>query len=162
MKLAVRIILILLLAGVVSACGSGSVSTISDGPDAVRSAVVQWFTAIHEENVGAICSLTEGVSGGNTVERTCAAYYRSSYFTPAQQESFDGGWPVPRLLDAAHQLTLKNVMMNGTRATLTMPPSSLGQYNTSAIDLVYLNGSWKILEYGVAGGYRLPCRGSFC
>jgi hypothetical protein len=153
-----RIILALLLAVTVSGCGS-AMTTPDDQGAAVRNAVVQWFTAIREENVGAVCALTEGVSGGNAVRHTCADYYRSQYFTPAEQGSFDGGWSVSKLIAAAQQLPLKDITVNGTHATLTMPPTSLGQYNTSEIDLVYIKGSWKVVEYGVAGNYTLPCSG---
>jgi hypothetical protein len=155
-----RIILAAALVVMASGCGS-AMATPDDQGAPVRNAVVRWFTAIREENVGAVCALTEGVSGGNAVRHTCADYYRSQYFTPAGQGSFDGGWSVSKLIAAAQQLPLKDVTVNGTRATLTMPPTSLGQYNTSEIDLVYIDGSWKVLEYGVAGSYSVTCR-SLC
>ena len=156
-----RIILAVLFAVMIAGCGSVS-TTPADPRAAVRSAVVQWFTAIRNEDVGAACALTEGVTGGNSVKRPCTDYYRTSYFTPAEQASFYGGWAVSSLIGAAQQLSLNSVMVNGASATLTMPPSSFGQYNTGEVDLVYIDGSWKVLEYGVVGSYSLPCRGPLC
>jgi len=165
-RLAISLCLVCLVAVSLSACGGSggsnpsgnnlASSSVARSPQAVRSALVLWFTAIRDENVSAACALTQGVYGGNAALSPCPKYYESQYFIPAVENSFDGGGnSVATLVIVAARAPLSDVAINGDQATVTLLDGSMREAIADNIELLYAGGSWRVLEYGVSGNYHI-------